>query len=106
MLIEAPSRWLVTSGTMGLDCDWNALPTIEAQLDAIWTNIDAILCANAFSLNDIVHLNCMLGDPSYSKANAAAIRSALSGRAVPRTVFCVQLLDRSWLAEIQITAAQ
>lgn len=106
MLVESPSRWLFTSGTMGLDGKWNALPSIEEQLDAIWSNIDAILSANDFSLADIVHLTCMLADPEYAKVNAAAIKSALQGRNVPRTVFCVQLLNPSWLAEIQVTAAQ
>ena len=106
MLIDTPSRWLFTSGTMGLDSEWNAAAGIEAQLEVIWANIDAILSANDFSLADIVHLNCMLADPEYSKANAAATKAALDGRNVPRTVFCVQLLNPSWLAEIQVTAAQ
>ena len=91
---------------MGLDQDWVAAPTINAQLDLIWQNIARILGAEGFGLDDIVHLTCMLSDPSHTRLNGAAIETALNGRPVPRTVFCTRLLDSSWLAEIQVIAAR
>lgn len=105
VVIENPSRWLFTSGTMGLDDDWNAPLTVEEQLGLIWHNIRSILAENSFTVDDIIHLTCLLADSKHSKQNANAIKLALDGRNVPRTVFCAQLLDASWLAEIQVIAA-
>jgi len=106
MMLDKASRWLFTSGTMGLDERWQAPETIEEQLELVWQNINRLLKENNFSVDDIVHLTCLLTDPLHAKHNAAAIKVALNGREIPRTVFCTQLLDPTWLAEIQVIAAQ
>jgi len=106
IVVEDPVRWLFSSGTMGLNESWVAPQTIEDQLSLLWKNIEVILKENDFTLDDIVHLTCMLSDPAYSKLNANAIETALCGRAVPRTVFCPALLESCWLIEIQFIAVK
>lgn len=103
--VQAPSRWLFVSGTMGLAPDKTPADTVEAQLVLIWSNIRAILEEAGMTLDNVVRVTSYLRDASYRDANAAARVTALAGRLVPTTVIVAETLVESWLVEIEVAAA-
>jgi len=103
--VQAPSRWLFVSGTMGLAPDKTPGDTVEAQLVLIWSNIRAILEEAGMTLDNVVRVTSYLRDARYRDANAAARVTALAGRLVPTTVIVAETLVESWLVEIEVVAA-
>lgn len=97
-------RLLFVSGTMGLDADGVAPPTLVAQLELVWDNLRAILAGAGMTLDNVVRVTSYLRDAAYAEANAAA-RVAALGRAVPTTAIVVETLDPSWLVEVEVIAA-
>lgn len=82
--VDEPRRLLFVSGTMGLDANGQAPPTLEAQLELVWANIAEILASAGMTLNNIVRVTSYLRDAADAPTNAAARMRAL-GRAVPTT---------------------
>jgi 2-iminobutanoate/2-iminopropanoate deaminase len=105
MEVEGARRLLFVSGTMGLDAEGNAPPTLDAQLELIWSNIRRILAEADMTTDNIVRLTSYLRDPSYAQANQDARLRALGTRRIPTTAIVVATLVPEWLVEIEVIAA-
>lgn len=103
--VANPSRFLFVAGTMGLDAEGRAPPTLEAQLELVWSNIRRILAEAGMSTANIVRLISYLRDASYAGPNQDARLAALGDRRVPTTAIVVQTLSEDWLVEIEVIAA-
>jgi 2-iminobutanoate/2-iminopropanoate deaminase len=103
--LRDPARLLFVAGTMGLDATGTAPPTLEEQLDLVWSNIRGILGSAEMTLANVVRVTSYLRDPSYADANAAARVAALDGRSVPTTAIVAGTLASDWLVEIEVVAA-
>jgi enamine deaminase RidA (YjgF/YER057c/UK114 family) len=103
--VRDPRRLLFVSGTMGLDADGSAPPTLDAQLERVWDNLRAILANADMTVDHVVRVTSYLRDAAYAEANARARVHALNGRAVPTTAIVVETLLPEWLVEIELIAA-
>lgn len=103
--VGAAQRLLFVSGTMGLDENGAAPPSLDAQLVLLWSNLRRILASADMDFGNIVRLTSYLRDASYAEANQAARLRALGGRIVPTTAIVVQTLRPEWLVEIEVIAA-
>ena len=103
--VVQPTRFLFTSGTMGLDKEGRAPDGIEAQLELAWTNLRAILAAAGMDVGNIVKVTTFLADRSM-RGPATAYRQAVLGEHKPAvTTMVAGLLQDDWLVEIEIVAA-
>ena len=102
--VRDPRRLLFVSGTMGLNADGNAPPTLHEQLDLVGTS-----CARSWrgrhDRRERRRLTSYLRDAAYAEANAEARVAALDGRAVPTTAIVAETLTPEWLVEIELIAA-
>ena len=105
MEVRGAERMLFISGTMGLRPDFTAPPTLEEQLDCVWSNLRAILSSAGMTIDNIVRLTSYLRDASYAVANAEARIAALGDRRIPTTAIVVQTLQPDWLIELEVIAA-
>jgi|SRR5882757_4276341 len=105
MEVKNASRLLFIAGTMGLDADGMAPPSLNEQLALIWSNIQRILAEAEMTTENIVRLTSYLRDGSYADANQAARLQALGKRRVPTTAIVVTTLSPDWLVEIEVVAA-
>ena len=103
--VRGAERMLFVSGTMGLRPDFTAPPTLEEQLDCVWSNLRAILASAGMTVDNIVRLTSYLRDASYAEAKAEARIAALGDRRIPTTAIVVQTLQPDWLIELEIIAA-
>jgi 2-iminobutanoate/2-iminopropanoate deaminase len=103
--LRHPSRLLLVAGTMGLDRTGAAPPSLEEQLELVWSNIRVILASAEMTVANIVRVTSYLRDASYAEANAAARVAALEGRSVPTTAIVAGTLSSEWLVEIEVVAA-
>ncbi len=105
MEVRGAERMLFVSGTMGLRPDFTAPPTLEEQLECVWSNLRAILASAGMTVDNIVRLTSYLRDASYAEANARARIEALGNRRIPTTAIVVETLQPDWLIELEIIAA-
>jgi enamine deaminase RidA (YjgF/YER057c/UK114 family) len=105
MEVVGAQRLLFVSGTMGLDEDGRAPPSLEEQLTLIWRNIRRILAEADMTTDNIVRLTSYLRDPAYVEANQNARLAALGERRIPTTAIVAQTLTPEWLVEIEVIAA-
>lgn len=98
-------RLLFVSGTMGLDKNGQAPPSLEEQLRLVWSNLRAILAQADMTVENVMRVTSYLTDPGFAEVNAAARVQALGNRLVPTTAIVVQTLRKDWLIEIEIIAA-
>ncbi|MDP9422741.1 MAG: RidA family protein [Pseudomonadota bacterium] len=105
MEVRGAERMLFVSGTMGLRPDFTAPPTLEEQLECVWSNLRAILASAGMTVDNIVRLTSYLREASYAEANAQARIEALGDRRIPTTAIIVQTLQPDWLIELEIIAA-
>jgi 2-iminobutanoate/2-iminopropanoate deaminase len=103
--IRAHSRLLFVAGTMGLDADGTAPPTLAEQLQLIWHNLRTVLAAAGMTVANVVRVTSYLRDASYADANGAARLEALGGRGIPTTAIVAETLLPGWLVEIELVAA-
>jgi enamine deaminase RidA (YjgF/YER057c/UK114 family) len=100
-----PTRFLFSSGTMGLDREGRAPDGIEAQLETAWNNLKAILTEAGMGVGNIVRVTTFLADRSM-RGPATAYRQAVLGEHKPAvTTMVAGLLQDDWLVEIEIVAA-
>ncbi len=104
--VQAPTRFLYVSGTMGLDAKGVPGKTLDAQLDLIWSNLKAILASAGMTVDNVVRVTSYLRDASYAEKNQNARIAALNGRVVPTTTIVVETLVSDWLVETEIVAAE
>ena len=102
--IRGATRQLLVSGTMGLNEQGEAPTNLDDQLDLIWSNIRRILSEADMTVSNIVRLTSYLARREFAESNAAARVAALEGRTIPTTAIVVDLLDPTWLVEIEVVA--
>ena len=105
MEVTEAKRFLFVSGTMGLDAQGVAPPTLDEQLKLIWDNIRFILAEANMSVDNIMRLTSYLSSRDQVQQNQDARIAALGGRRIPTTAIVVTLLAPAWLIEIEIVAA-
>jgi enamine deaminase RidA (YjgF/YER057c/UK114 family) len=103
--VRQPQRWLVSSGTMGLDENARAPDGIEAQCAQAWGNLQALLASAGMDVGNIVKVTTYLADRSYRNAATEARKTALGEHRPAVTTMVAGLLQDDWLVEIEIVAA-
>jgi len=106
--VEVPegSRLLYISGEVGVLPDGTVPETIEAQAEACWRNIIAILADTGMRVQDLVKITTYLVRPE-DVAAAGAARAKHFGDARPgsATIIVKALVNPAWLIEIEAVAA-
>src|SRR5436190_5893370 len=106
--VEVPEgpRLLYLSGEVGVLPDGTVPQGIEAQADACWRNIIAILADAGMRIQDLVKITTYLVRPE-DVAAAGAARAKHFGDARPgsATIIIKALVNPSWLIEIEAVAA-
>jgi enamine deaminase RidA (YjgF/YER057c/UK114 family) len=106
--VEVPegSRLLYISGEVGVLLDGTVPETIEAQAEACWRNIIAILAEAGMGVQDLVKITTYLVRPE-DVAAAGAARAKHFGDARPgsATIIVKALVNPAWLIEIEAVAA-
>jgi 2-iminobutanoate/2-iminopropanoate deaminase len=106
VLVPANARWLVTSGTPGLDADGKAPEGIEAQTRVAFENVFRVLGKARMTSADIVKVTTTLTReadiPAYVK-----VRKELLGGIKPAFMLQVvkQMIRPDFLVEVEVTAA-
>ena len=106
--VEVPegSRLLYISGEVGVLPDGTTPAGIEAQAEACWRNISAILADAGMRIGDLVKITTYLVRPEDIPA-AGAARAKHFGDARPgsATIIVKALVKPEWLIEIEAVAA-
>jgi enamine deaminase RidA (YjgF/YER057c/UK114 family) len=106
--VEVPegSRLLYISGEVGVLLDGTVPDTIEAQAEACWRNVIAILAEAGMSVGDLLKITTYLVRPE-DVAAAGAARAKHFGDAHPgsATIIVKALVNPAWLIEIEAVAA-
>lgn len=106
--VEVPegSRLLYISGEVGVLPDGTVPQGIEAQAEACWRNIIAILADAGMGVRDLVKITTYLVRPE-DVAAAGAARAKHFGDARPgsATIIVKALVRPEWLIEIEAVAA-
>ena len=106
--VEVPegSRLLYISGEVGALLDGTVPDGIDAQAEACWRNIIAILADAGMTVADLVKITTYLVRPEDLTA-AGAARAKHFGDARPgsATIIVKALVNPAWLIEIEAVAA-
>lgn len=106
--VEVPggSRLLHISGEVGVLPDGTLPDGIEAQAEACWANIEAILADAGMAVGDLVKITTFLVRPE-DLAAAGAVRAKHLGEVRPgsTTIVVKALVRPEWLIEIEAVAA-
>ncbi|HEY2186356.1 MAG TPA: RidA family protein [Xanthobacteraceae bacterium] len=106
--VEVPegSRLLYISGEVGVLPDGTVPEGIEAQAEACWRNLTAILADAGMGVADLVKITTYLVRPEDAAA-AGAARARHFGDARPgsATIIVKALVAPEWLIEIEAVAA-
>lgn len=107
--IEVPpgARWLITSGTPGLDAQGVLPEGIGAQAECAWTHISSMLRLAGMDANDLVKVTQYLTQ-ACDIAEYAQVRSRFLGDARPASMLLVvpALVRPEFLLEIEVIAAK
>ncbi len=107
--VEVPSgsRLLYISGEVGLLPDGRLPEGIEAQAEACWQNIRAILTSAGMGMGDLVKITTYLVRPEDVPV-AGAVRAKHLGEARPAsaTLIVSRFVVPEWLIEIEAVAAK
>ncbi len=106
--VEVPpgARTLYVSGLNGFEQDGTTMPpTFEEQAQLVWQNLGRVLAAADMTYTNLISLRFYLADPSYDPANVAILKAHLGEHQAARTVVCAQLLEPTWLIEVEAIAA-
>jgi enamine deaminase RidA (YjgF/YER057c/UK114 family) len=104
--VSGPARWLITSGTPGLDADGRLPDDFAVEAENAWSNILAILEDAGFTIDDLVKVSATLvraeDIPTYR-----AIRERVLGEARPALMLSVvdQTVRPDFRIEIEVIAA-
>ncbi len=106
--VEVPegSRLLYIAGEVGVRPDGTVPEGIDAQAEACWRNIIAILADAGMAIGDLVKITTYLVRPE-DVAAAGAARAKHFGDARPgsATIIVKALVTPQWLIEIEAVAA-
>jgi len=106
--VEVPegSRLLYISGEVGVLPDGTVPEGIEAQAEACWRNITAILAGAGMGVGDLVKITTYLVRPEdVSAAGAARAKHFGDARPGSATIIVKALVAPQWLIEIEAVAA-
>jgi enamine deaminase RidA (YjgF/YER057c/UK114 family) len=95
------------SGQVGVLPDGSVPATIEEQADQVFANIIALLKAHGLEAASIVKLTTfMVAGHSGDAVRAARLKHLGSHRPASTAVFVSQLVDPTWLVEVDAVAAK
>jgi 2-iminobutanoate/2-iminopropanoate deaminase len=107
--IETPpnARWLHVAGQTGLRPDGTTPEGIEAQTEAVWTSIVAILKEARMVPTDIVKINTYITRAEYFPG-MAKIRAKYLGdhRPASTAIICTALARPEFIVEVEAIAAK
>lgn len=104
--IPAGMRIVTTAGQVGVTKDGVIPPTVEEQLELIWTNTAAILADDGLKLSDITSIRGYIVSRDAVKAYRAAFRKYLGDVNPTSTLVVVkELVAPPLLVEIEVVAA-
>jgi len=107
--VEVPpnARWLYIAGQVGMRKDGAVPPTVEAQTEAAWQNIVAILAAAGMKVTDIVKMTQFLVNLEDFPKYAATRAKFLAGHRPASTGLVIRSLVRpEYLVEVEAVAAR
>jgi enamine deaminase RidA (YjgF/YER057c/UK114 family) len=105
MLTSGAGRTLHVSGQVGLRPDGQLAGGFEAQAQAAWNNVVAVLAAAGMGPGDLMKVTTYLTDPAHLPL-FAPVRARFLGDARPAsTLVIVRALARpEWLVEVEAIA--
>jgi enamine deaminase RidA (YjgF/YER057c/UK114 family) len=106
--VEVPegSRLLYISGEVGVLPDGTVPEGIEAQAEACWRNITAILADAGMEIGDLVKITTYLvRQEDVAAAGAARAKHFGDARPGSATIIVKALVAQQWLIEIEAVAA-
>jgi enamine deaminase RidA (YjgF/YER057c/UK114 family) len=104
--VPAGMRFVTTAGQVGITKDGVIPPTVEEQLELIWTNTAAILADDGLKLSDITSIRGYLVSRDAVGAYRAAFRKYLGDVNPTSTLVVVkELVSPQLLVEIEVVAA-
>lgn len=104
---ENPTRWLHIAGQVGVLADGSTAKGIDAQCDAVFANITALLEEVDMTPRDICHLRIYMLDREHIPSLRRARSNVLGDGVVPSTLVLVSgLVDPDWLVEVEFVAAR
>jgi enamine deaminase RidA (YjgF/YER057c/UK114 family) len=106
--VPAAARTLFISGQIGLRPDGKLAHGIEAQADAVWANLKAILAEAGMTYADLVKVTIYLVDAADIVPSRAARDRALGPVRPPASTLAVikALASPDYLIEIEAIAAK
>jgi enamine deaminase RidA (YjgF/YER057c/UK114 family) len=104
--VPAGMRTVTTAGQVGITKDGVVPPTVEEQLELIWTNTAAILAEDGLELADVVSIRGYIVSRDSLSAYRAAFRKYLGDVNPTSTLVVVkELVAPQFLVEIEVVAA-
>lgn len=104
--IRHPKRLLFISGQIPTTSGGEVPPTFEAQCEAVWDNIFAILQSAGMGVENLVKVTTFLTHANHVSANGEIRRRRLKNHRPALTVMIAQTLESAWLLEIEAIAAE
>ena len=103
--LSGAGQWLHIAGQIGVNAEGALAHGIEAQTDAAWQNLQAVLANAGMSVQHLVKLTTYLVD-SEDLAAVNAVRKQYLGDIRPAATLVVAkgLAKPEWLVEIEATA--
>ena len=100
------SRLLHVSGQVGSEPDGSVPDDVEAQIERVWLNIEAVLAEAGMSPANIVRTITYMLDPAYVPLLGAARLRHLGAdhRAASSTIVVAGLVRPEWKVEIDAVA--
>ena len=104
--VPAGARWLHVSGQVGVRPDGSLAGSAEAQMEAAWSNVLAVLEAAGMRAHDLVKVTAFLTRPEDTPLYREVRDRMLGGAQPASTLLIVQALaSPDWLVEIEAVAA-
>ena len=106
--LEVPpaARYLFISGQIPSAEENDIIPdTFEAQCEAVWGNLIAILASANMTVANLVKVTTFLTHRDQASANSHIRQQVLGTHTPALTVIIAQTLDSAWLLEIEAIAA-
>ena len=107
VLSKHPEAILNTAGQVALRADGTVPEGIDAQLEQIYQNIEAILADGGFTMKDVVHVRTFLTEADQISANRAAFNKWLGSVNPASTAVIVKsLISPAFLVEVEVMAVR
>ena len=98
---------IFVSGQVGIRLDGSTPATIAEQADQVFSNIGALLKAHGLEASDIIKLTTFMVAGHDGRAVGQARNKYLgSHRPASTTVYVSQLVDPTWLVEVEVIAGK